>query len=110
MLNYFQSAVNSVAQWNPDEKLVIEVFNLVEEQASIEEAERLLDVLRNAGHVTTGIYNAVLRTYAMAGKMPLLVEERMAKDNVLMDDETRDLIKITSKMRVSEVSSTFLKS
>ncbi|XP_010091037.2 pentatricopeptide repeat-containing protein At4g02820, mitochondrial [Morus notabilis] len=106
---YFKNAVNSVAKWDPDEKFVREVFKLIEEQGSVEGAEQLLDILRKVGHVTTEIYNSLLRTYAKAEKMPLLVEERMGKDNVQLDEETRELIKITSKMCISEVSSSFLK-
>lgn len=109
VLDYFEKAVSSVKKWHHDEKLVREVFKLIEEQGNVEGAEKLLDVLRNAGHVSTRIYNSLLRTYAKADKMPLLVEERMEKDNVQLDEETRDLIKITSKMCVSEVSSSLLK-
>lgn len=109
VLEHFKNAVNSVSKWDPDEKIVSVVFQLIEEQGRVEGAEKLLDILRKVGHVTTWIYNSLLRTYAKAEKMPLLVEERMKKDNVHLDEETRELMKITSKMCVSEVSSTFLK-
>ena len=109
VLDYFEKAVSSVKKWDHDEKLVREIFKMIEEQGNVEGAEQLLDILRNGSHVSTGIYNSLLRTYAKAGKMPLLVEERMEKDNLQLDEETRKLIKMTSKMCVSEVSSTFLK-
>ncbi|PON61044.1 Tetratricopeptide-like helical domain containing protein [Parasponia andersonii] len=109
VLEYFEKAVTSVKKWDHDEKLVREVFKMIEEQGDVEGAEELLGILRNAGYVSTRLYNSLLRTYAKAGKMPLLVEERMEKDHVQLDQETRKLIKITSKMCVSEVSSTFLK-
>ncbi|KAF4390914.1 pentatricopeptide repeat-containing protein At4g02820, mitochondrial [Cannabis sativa] len=109
VLDYFEKAVTSVKKWDHDEKLVREVFKMIEEEGNVEGAEHLLEILRNSHYVSTGIYNSLLRTYAKAGKMPLLVEERMEKDNVQLDEETRKLIKITSKMCVSEVSNTFLK-
>lgn len=105
----FKNAVNSVAKWDPDEKFVRKVFELIEELGSVEGAEQLLATLRKVGYVTTGIYNLLLRTYAKAEKMPLLIEERMGKDKVQLDEETHELLKITSKMCVSEASSSFLK-
>lgn len=107
VLDYFEKAVGSVKKWNPDEKLVREVYKNLEEQGNIEGAEKVLVILRKAGHVSTEIYNWLLRAYAKAGKMPLIVEEWMKKDKVEMDEETHRLIKETSKMCVSEVSSKF---
>ncbi|KAK9281555.1 hypothetical protein L1049_004458 [Liquidambar formosana] len=107
VLDYFKKAVGSVKKWNPNEKLIREVFKKLEEQGDIEGAEQLLVTLRNAGHLSTEIYNLLLQTYAKAGKMPLVIAERMKKDNVELDEETYKLIKITSKMCVSEVSSNF---
>jgi len=65
----------------------------------------LLSVLRKAGYVTTGIYNMLLRTYTKAGKMPPVIAERMAKDKVVSDEETKELVRLTSKMCVTDVSS-----
>ncbi|XP_024932734.3 pentatricopeptide repeat-containing protein At4g02820, mitochondrial isoform X2 [Ziziphus jujuba] len=107
VLDYFKKAVNSVKKWDPDDRLVREVFKRLEEQGNVEVAEQMLVILRNAGHLNTEIYNSILRTYATAGKMPLIVAERMEKDNVELDEETRELIKKTSKMRVSEVTCNF---
>ncbi|RVW68867.1 Pentatricopeptide repeat-containing protein, mitochondrial [Vitis vinifera] len=81
-----------------DEKLVREVYKNLEEQGNIEGAEKVLVILRKAGHVSTEIYNWLLRAYAKAGKMPLIVAEWMKKDKVEMDEETHRLIKETSKM------------
>lgn len=105
VLDCFKKAVGSVKKWDPDEKIIREVFRILEEQGHVEGAEQLLVSLRKAGHVNTEVYNLLLRTYAKAGKMPLIVSERMKKDKVPLDDETHNLIKLTSKMRVSEVSS-----
>ncbi|ONH93602.1 hypothetical protein PRUPE_8G241600 [Prunus persica] len=103
VLDNFKKAVGSVKRWDPDKRLIGEVFNRLKEEGNIKGAEELLLFLRNAGHVSTEIYNSVLRTYAEAGKMPLIVAERMEKDNVQLDEETRRLIKLTSTMCVSEV-------
>ncbi|OMP07833.1 hypothetical protein CCACVL1_01212 [Corchorus capsularis] len=81
-----------------------EVFKKLEELGDTEGVEKLLVVLRNAGHVSTKVYNSLLRAYANAGKMPLIVADRMEKDNVPPDEETHELIKLTSKMCISEVS------
>lgn len=105
VLDCFKKAVHSVRQWDPDEKLVQEVFSLVEEFGDVEVAEQLLVTLQRAGYVNTEIYNSLLRTYAKAGKMPLIVAERMEKDNVEMDEETKRLVQLTSKMCVAEIPS-----
>lgn len=105
VLDYFKKAISSVKKWSPDKKLIREVFKNLEEKGNVEEAEELLVILRDAGHVSTEIYNSVLRTYENAGKMPLIIAERMKKDNVELDEETHRLIQITSSMCVSEVSS-----
>ncbi|XVF72420.1 hypothetical protein PTKIN_Ptkin12aG0119900 [Pterospermum kingtungense] len=105
VLDCFKQAVGSVRKWNPNDRLVGEVFKKLEELGDTEGVEKLLVTLRNAGHVSTKVYNSLLRAYAKAGKMPLIVAERMQKDNVPLDEETHELIKLTSKMRVSEVSS-----
>ncbi|KAG2693652.1 hypothetical protein I3843_08G101700 [Carya illinoinensis] len=107
VLDYFKKAVGSVKKWEPDEKLVREVFKKLEEQGNVEGAEQLLIILRNAGHLSTEIYNYLLRTYAKVGKMPLIVAERMEKDKVELNEETHKLIKLTSKMCISDVSTKF---
>lgn len=107
VLDYFTKAVGSVKKWHPDERLVREVFKKLEEQGNVEGGERLLVILRKAGHLSTEVYNCLLRTYAEAGKMPLIVAERMKKDDVQLNEESHKLIKLTSKMCISEVSSSF---
>ncbi|XP_071738250.1 pentatricopeptide repeat-containing protein At4g02820, mitochondrial [Rutidosis leptorrhynchoides] len=103
VLECFKKAIGSVKKWDPNEKFVRQVFKMLEENGNVEGAEELLAVIRDAGHVSTDIYNLVLRVYAKAGKMPLIVGERMKKDKVLLNDETHELIKVTSKMCVGEV-------
>ena len=107
VLDYFTKAVGSVNKWNPDEKLVREMFQELEEQGNVERTEQFLVILRNAGHLSTEVYNCLLRTYAKAGKMPLVVAERMEKDKVQLNEETHKLIKLTSKMCVTEASLNF---
>lgn len=103
-LDYLSKAISSVEKWSPNHRLVQEAFKIIEEQAHIEGAEQLLVILRNAGHVNTNIYNMFLKTYVRAGKMPLVVTERMRKDNVKLDEDTQRLLDLTSKMCVSDVS------
>ncbi|KAH9602097.1 hypothetical protein KSS87_000619 [Heliosperma pusillum] len=105
VVNYFEKAICSVKKWEPNILLVREIYQLLEDQQDIKGAEKLLSVLRNAGYVTTEIYNLHLRTYAKAQKMPPIIEERMEKDSVMPDSETKELVKLTSKMCVSDVSS-----
>lgn len=109
VLAYFKQAVGSVKKWNPNDRLVKEVCQKLEEDGNTDGAEKLLVILRKAGHLSTERYNSLLRTYAKAGKMPLIVEERMKKDDVPLDKETHKLIKATSQMRVADVSSIELK-
>lgn len=94
-------------KWTPDVKMVEQVFGILEESGNTEGAEKLLVTLRRAGHLNTEIYNLLLRTYAKAEKMPLVIAERMKKDGVELNEETQQLIKLTSKMCISEVPSSF---
>ncbi|PIN25848.1 hypothetical protein CDL12_01400 [Handroanthus impetiginosus] len=103
VLDCFKKAVSSVRKWDPDENLVQEVCKLVEEFGDVEGAEKLVATLRRAGYINTEVYNSLLRTYEKAGKMPLIVAERMKKDNVAMDEETKRLIQLTGKLSVGEV-------
>ena len=79
----------------------------VEKTGDIEAAEKILVMSRDAGYVTTKMYNSALRTYAKAELMPLIIEERMEQDKVgmvTMDQETRRLLSLTSKYPIGEVS------
>lgn len=105
VLAYFKQAIGSVKKWHPNDRLVKEVCKKLKEDGNTDGAENLLVILRKAGHLSTEVYNSLLRTYAKAGKMPLIVEERMKRDNIALDEETHKLIKATSQMCVSEVSS-----
>lgn len=106
-LVYFQRAIESVEKWLPDDRIIREVFSGLEKQGNVEGAEKVLVLLRNAGYVTTDIYNSLLRTYKKAGKMPLIIAERMAKDNVQLNEMTHEHIKSTSKLCVADASSVF---
>ncbi|CAA7047113.1 unnamed protein product [Microthlaspi erraticum] len=106
VVDCFGKAIDSVKKWSVNERLVKEVCKELEEQGDVKGAEKFMSILHKAGHVNTQLYNSLLRTYAKAGEMALIVEERMAKDNVELDDETKELIRLTSRMRVTEISST----
>ncbi|KAL3827929.1 hypothetical protein ACJIZ3_016731 [Penstemon smallii] len=105
VLECFEKAITIVRKWDRDEKLVKEVSKTVEEFGDVEDAEKLLATLRRVGHVDTEIYKSLLRTYAKAAKMPLIVAERMKKDNVEIDQETEELLQLTSKMCVGDIPS-----
>ncbi|KAJ0976080.1 hypothetical protein J5N97_018045 [Dioscorea zingiberensis] len=104
VLDCLEKGFSSLEKWEPNKVLVRAVFSKFEKLADIEGAERFLVMLRNAGYVTTEIYNFLLRTYAKAGKMPLIITERMETDNVQPNEETQSLIKLTSRFCVGSVS------
>lgn len=104
ILECLKKALSSLDKWEPNPQLVAALFSLIEKRGDIEAAEELLVVLRGAGYVTTEIYNSVLRTYSKAEMMPLIIDERMDQDKVSMDEETRGLLKLTSKYPIGEVS------
>ncbi|KAK4788563.1 hypothetical protein SAY86_019882 [Trapa natans] len=106
-LEYLKKAVASVKEWNFDKNLVSKMLEKLEEQGNVEVAEELLVEIRKAGKLNTEVYNSLLTTYAKAGKMPLIIAERMEKDGVPLNEVTRELIDKTSKMCVSEVSCRF---
>ncbi|XP_073016057.1 pentatricopeptide repeat-containing protein At4g02820, mitochondrial-like isoform X1 [Primulina eburnea] len=105
VIDCFKKAVSSVKKWDPNEKLVREVCKNVEEFGDVEDAENLMDTLRIVGYINIDIYKSLLRTYKRVGKMPLIVAERIKKDNVKMDEETRRLVHETSQLCVGEIGS-----
>ncbi|CAL9147523.1 pentatricopeptide repeat-containing protein At4g02820, mitochondrial-like isoform X1 [Musa acuminata AAA Group] len=104
VLDCLKKALSTLEKWDPNVGLVKAVFTELEAMGNVEDAENFLVILRDAGYVTTEIYNSLLRTYVKAGKMPLIVAERMKKDNVKMDEETLHLLTVTRKFCISEVS------
>ncbi|RZC55414.1 hypothetical protein C5167_014263 [Papaver somniferum] len=101
--DYFKKAIESVKRWVPNEEIVRKIFGVLEMKGDTVNAEKLLNTLRNAEYVTTESYNSLLRTYEKAGKVPVMVAERMAKDDVKQDEETRELIQLASKLCISDV-------
>ncbi|XP_020102136.1 pentatricopeptide repeat-containing protein At4g02820, mitochondrial isoform X1 [Ananas comosus] len=99
-----EKAFSSLEEWEPNVQLVRAFFRELEKNGDVEGAEELLVMLRRAGYVTTEIYNSLLRTYAEACKMPLIVAERMKEDGVLMDEESKQLLRLTSKFCVGGTS------
>ncbi|XP_078441373.1 pentatricopeptide repeat (PPR) superfamily protein [Wolffia australiana] len=104
VLDCMKKALASVSKWEPDEGLVKAVFDKLEGLGHVEGAEEFLIMLRDAGYVSTGAYNSVLRTYAKGERMPLVILERMEKDGVHPNEETRELIRTTSRLCVGRVS------
>ncbi|KAI7983381.1 Pentatricopeptide repeat-containing protein [Camellia lanceoleosa] len=66
VLDCFKRAVGSVKKWEPDEKIIREVFRNLEEQGNVDGAEQLLVTLQKAGHLNTEVYNLLLRTCVKA--------------------------------------------
>ncbi|KAJ4792544.1 Pentatricopeptide repeat-containing protein [Rhynchospora pubera] len=92
VLEYFKKALSSVKKWDPNVKLVQQIHALIIEIGDIEACEKVMLILREAGYVKTEVYNLLLQVYKKAGKMPMNVEERMARDRVSMDEETKRLL------------------
>ncbi|KAL6623310.1 hypothetical protein ACP70R_033189 [Stipagrostis hirtigluma subsp. patula] len=99
-----KNALSSLEKWEPNHQLAMAIFSQIEKTGDIETAEKLLVMFRDAGYVTTEMYNSVLRTYAKAELMPLIIDERMDQDKVAMDEETQRLLRLTSKYPIGEVS------
>jgi hypothetical protein len=104
VLECLEKALASLKKWEPNPQLASAILTQVEKTGNIETAEKLLVMVRGARYVTTEIYNSVLRTYAQAELMPLIIDERMEQDKVAMDEETRSLLRLTSKYPIGEVS------
>lgn len=81
VLECLKKALSGLEKWEPNSQLTSSVFTQIEKKGGIEAAEKLLVMLREAGYVTTEICNSVLRTYAKAELMPLIIDERMGQDN-----------------------------
>lgn len=81
--------------------MVTKVFEkLDEEQGNIVDAENWWVVLRNGGCVTTKNYNPLVKSYEKAGKRPLIIAERMEKDNILLNSHTFEYNNITQFLTV----------
>ncbi|KAG0467596.1 hypothetical protein HPP92_018557 [Vanilla planifolia] len=104
VLHFIKEAFSSVDKWEPNVGFVSEVFVGLEKAGDAEGAEQFLVMLRDAGYVTTEIYNFLLRTYVKAQKMPLIISERMRKDKVSMDEETSRLLSLTNKFSIASAS------
>lgn len=107
VLNCLKEAL-ALKKWKVDDKIVRAVFDKIESGGEIELAENFLVILRNAGYVTSWIYNSLVRTYGKGGKMPLIVLERMEKDGVEPDEETKELPNSTSRLPVLSSGSPFV--
>ncbi|KAL0903125.1 hypothetical protein M5K25_027479 [Dendrobium thyrsiflorum] len=105
VLNCLKEAFSSVNKWEPNSEFVRDLLKGFENAGDTEGAEKFLVLLRDAGYVKTEIYNSLLRTYAKAHKMPLIIAERMKKDNVAMDEETKRLLSLTIKFCVGSAES-----
>lgn len=108
VLDCLKRGISTLEKWEPDTRIVSGVFDKLEKLGNVEGAEEFLMMLRGAGYVTTGIYNSLLRTYAKARQMPLIVAERMRGDNVELDVETRQLLRETSRFCVATSVSTLI--
>ena len=87
VLDCLKKAFSCLEKWQPDPRIMRGVFDKIAKLGNVEDAEQFLVMLREAGYVTTEIYNSLLRTYLKARKMPLIVEEHMRNDNVELDDK-----------------------
>lgn len=104
VLECMKKALSCLEKWEPNHELATAIFSQIEKTGDIEAAEKLLVIFRDAEYVITEMYNSVLRTYAEAKLMPLIVDERMEQDKVAMDVETKRLLRLTSKYPIGEVS------
>ncbi|EPS60165.1 hypothetical protein M569_14638, partial [Genlisea aurea] len=103
-LESFRAAVRSVRRWDPDEELVRGMLELIEDRGDVGAAEEMVAALRRGGFGNAAaVYKSLLRTYVRAGKMPLVVCERMEKDGVVMDEEIEGLVASTRTLCVSDV-------
>lgn len=108
MMDCLKRGISSLVKWQPDIRLVRGVFDKLQKLGDVETAEEFLVMLRSADCLTTEFYNCLLRTYAKARKMPLIVAERMRSDNVELDGETRQLLRETSRFCVATSVSTLI--
>lgn len=105
VLECMKEAFSCVNKWEPNAGLVRDVMKGFESDGDTEGAEKFLVLLRDAGYVETEVYNSLLRTYGKAQRMPLIIAERMERDGVGMDEETKRLISLTRRFCVGSAES-----
>ncbi|PKA65859.1 Pentatricopeptide repeat-containing protein [Apostasia shenzhenica] len=103
-LDCLRKAFSSAWKWEPNIELVRAVFQGLKKNGDADGGEQFLVMLRDAGYVTTEVYNMLLLTYVEARKMPLIVIERMKKDQVSLDEETHRLLRLTSRFCIGSAS------
>lgn len=83
--------------WRPPSDIVVAFAKYFEEQGNIQETERYVKVLRRLQLMSLPLYKSYLRACINAKKAAPNILEKMARDGISLDVETRELVQHVSK-------------
>ena len=78
--------------WKPNAKVIAELLRWIGDNGSVEDAEVLVSLLRNAVPVNRQMYHTLIKTYIRGGKEVDDLLGRMEKDGIDENKETKKII------------------
>ncbi|XP_072952895.1 pentatricopeptide repeat-containing protein At5g27460 [Typha angustifolia] len=87
--------------WRPPPAIVEAIAKYFEEQGNIEGTRKYMKVLQGLQIMSLPLYKCFLRTYINANTMPPNIFKMIARDQIDLDEETKELILCASKVSTS---------
>ncbi|KAK7246516.1 hypothetical protein RIF29_41385 [Crotalaria pallida] len=78
--------------WKPNPKVISGMLRWLGDKGSVEDAEALVSSLRNVVPVDREMYHALMKTYVRGGKEVDELLDRMEKDNIDENEETKQIV------------------
>jgi pentatricopeptide repeat protein len=86
--------------WRPPTELVEAIAKYFEEKGNADDAYRYIMVLQTLNLTTLPLYKSLLRAYINAEVVPPNIPEMIARDQIVVDEETAQLIICATKINV----------
>ncbi|KAK3155590.1 hypothetical protein QOZ80_2BG0205230 [Eleusine coracana subsp. coracana] len=87
--------------WRPPIELVEAIAKHFEEKGNVDDAYRYIKVLQRLNLTILPLYKSLLRTYINAEVVPPNIPEMIARDQILVDEETAQLIMRATKIDIT---------
>jgi hypothetical protein len=86
--------------WRPPTEVVEAIAKYFEEKGNADDAYRYIKVLQSLDLTTLPLYKSLLRAYINAEVVPPNIPEMIARDQIVVDEETSQLIIRATKIDV----------
>ncbi|TVU27894.1 hypothetical protein EJB05_19395 [Eragrostis curvula] len=87
--------------WRPPVELIEAIAKHFEEKCSADDAYRYIKVLQKLNLTTLDLYKSLLRAYINAEAVPPNIPEMLARDQIVVDEETAQLIIRAGKIDIT---------